>query len=242
MNQSSPLANQVALITGASSGIGAAVAKSLHAAGMQLVLTGRRVEQLEEVARSANNAALLPGDITDPALPDRLIALALERFGRCDVVFNNAGVIDVAPIEETDVDRVCRMVRVNVEAAFRLAYVALKHFKKQNTGHLLNTSSILGTKVRPNAGAYAGTKYAIEALSEALRMELAGTPIRVSCIEPGLVLTGLHRDWKVHPTKALNIPNPLRPDDIARAVRFILEQPPHVSVPRLMMLPSEQAL
>jgi NADP-dependent 3-hydroxy acid dehydrogenase YdfG len=73
-------------------------------------------------------------------------------------------------------------------------------------------------------------------------MELAGSPIRVSCIEPGLVLTELHRDWKVHPTQALNIPNPLRPDDIARAVRFILEQPPHVSVPRLMMLPSEQAL
>jgi NADP-dependent 3-hydroxy acid dehydrogenase YdfG len=134
------------------------------------------------------------------------------------------------------------MVRVNVESAFRMAYVAMTHFKKAGRGHLINTSSILGTKVRPTAGAYAGTKYAIEALTEALRMEFAGTGVKVSCIEPGLVLTELHDHWKVHPRESMNIKNPLRPEDVARAIRFLLEQPAHVRIPRLMIMPGEHAM
>jgi NADP-dependent 3-hydroxy acid dehydrogenase YdfG len=129
------------------------------------------------------------------------------------------------------------MVRVNVEAAYRLAYTALKHFKKVGEGILLNTSSVMGTKVRPTAGAYAGTKYAIEALSEALRMELANEDIQVVAIEPGLVLTELHDQWETHPSESMNISDPLQPADIARCVRFILEQPSRMRVARLMVLP-----
>jgi NADP-dependent 3-hydroxy acid dehydrogenase YdfG len=171
-----------------------------------------------------------------------LLDTALEAHGRVDVVLNNAGILEIGPVEKIDLERVCRMVRVNVEAAFRTAYTTLRHFREQGHGHLVNISSVLGTKVRPTAGAYAGTKYAIEALSEALRMELAGTDIQVSCIEPGLVRTELHDHWPVHPTKSLNCPHPLTPGDIARCVRFVLEQPPHVRIPRMMVLPGEHQI
>lgn len=115
----------------------------------------------------------------------------------------------------------------------------MQHFVERNEGHLINVSSVLGTKVRPTAGAYAGTKHAIEALSEALRMEVAATPVRVSCIEPGLVATQLHRDWGVHPTESMGISEPLQPEDVARCVAFMLTQPAHVRIPRMMVLPAE---
>jgi NADP-dependent 3-hydroxy acid dehydrogenase YdfG len=123
-----------------------------------------------------------------------------------------------------------------------MAYTALKYFKGAGSGYLISTSSILGTKVRPTAGVYAASKYGVEAMTEALRMEVAGSGIRVSCIEPGLVSTELQDHFEVHPRDMLGMEQPLEPEDIARVVRFMLEQPPHVSIPRIMVLPSEQAM
>lgn len=236
------LRGQVAIITGATSGIGKGVALELAGAGMKLVLNGRRGDRLEELTGELENALAVAGDLTDGSLPRRLIEAALDAYGRLDVVFNNAGIMDTAPIEDADVDRLCANIRVNLESAVRMAYTALKHFKDVRNGYLINTSSILGTKVRPTAGAYAGSKYGIEALTEALRMEVAGSGVRVSCIEPGLVNTELQDHFEVHPRELLGMEQPLEPEDIARCVRFMLEQPPHVSIPRLMVLPSEQAM
>ncbi len=235
------LEGKVAVITGAGSGIGLAVARELHAQGMRLILTSRSGERLTQVQEQLQ-AATLMGDITEPGLPGKLLELALSTHGRCDVVLNNAGIIEVGPIESIDIDKVCEMVRINVESAYRVAYTFVRQFVKQGYGHLLNLSSVLGTKVRPTAGAYAGTKYAIEALSEALRLELAGTPVAVTCIEPGLVMTQLHRDWPVHPSESMNIPHPLQPEDIARCVSFVLSQPTHVRIPRLMIIPGEHQI
>jgi NADP-dependent 3-hydroxy acid dehydrogenase YdfG len=236
------LHDQVAIITGASSGIGRGVARELDRAGMKLVLSGRRADRLEALADGLSNATPMAGDITDESMPDRLLKAAIETYGQIDVVFNNAGIMDTAPIESADIDRLCANIRVNLEAAVRMAYTALGHFKKQGSGYLITTSSILGTKVRPTAGVYAGSKHGIEALTEALRMEVAGTGIRVSCIEPGLVNTELQDHFEVHPRDMLGMEKPLDPEDIARCVRFILEQPPHVSITRIMVLPSEQQL
>jgi NADP-dependent 3-hydroxy acid dehydrogenase YdfG len=236
------LKGQVAVITGATSGIGRGVAENLHEAGMRLVLTGRRKERLEELSSRLSGAVLVPGDINDPALPQRLIDTAVERFGQCDVVFNGAGIMHAGPVADVDIDKLCEMIRVNVESGTRLAYVAAKHFVKVGGGHLINVSSILGTKVRPNAGAYAGTKYAIEALSEALRMELAKTNVKVSVIEPGVVNTELQDHFAVHPRQALGITQALEPSDIARCVRCLLEQPPHVRIPVMLVLPGEQPM
>ncbi len=236
------LTGQVAIITGASSGIGAAVAYALDRAGMKLVLTGRNQAALDELAGGCSHAAAVVGDITDAALPGVLMETAQEAFGRCDVLVNNAGVMEVGNIGQEDIERICAMVRINVEAAYRMAYMALRHFKKQNRGYLINISSILGTKVRAGAGAYAGTKYAIEAFSEALRMELAGTGVRVTAVEPGLTQTHLQDHFDVHPAKMLGMSQMLKPEDIARTIRFVLQQPEHVRIPRVMVLPGEQAM
>ena len=236
------LKDKVAIITGASSGIGRAVAHNLNEVGVKFILTGRREDHLTELKDELAHAAILTGDISQHGMPQSLLAGALDTFGRCDIVFNNAGIIKAGSIDDIDIEDMCYMVRVNVEAAFRMAYVAVKHFKSTGSGYLLNTSSVLGTKVRPTAGAYAGTKFAIEALTEALRLELAKTNIGVSCVEPGLVQTDLHRECPVPPAQSLNIPRPLQPEDIARVVRFILEQPDHVRLPRILAVPSDQEL
>ncbi|MCA9414346.1 MAG: SDR family oxidoreductase [Candidatus Omnitrophica bacterium] len=236
------LKNKVAIVTGASSGIGKAVAQNLSEAGCKVLVTGRRAERLNDLTQDCVGSVALAGDIADPETPDLLFQAAEEKLGPVDIVFNNAGIIEVGPIDKIDIDRVCQMVRINVEAAFRLIYTSVKYFKKRGSGHLVNTSSILGTKTRPTAGAYAGTKYAIEAVSESLRMELAGTDIQVSCVEPGLVYTELHDSWEKHPTEMFGIEHPLTPEDIARMVRFILEQPSHVRIPRLLVLPGEHEI
>jgi NADP-dependent 3-hydroxy acid dehydrogenase YdfG len=236
------LTGQVAIITGASSGIGAAVARELDAAGMKLVLNARRTERLEALAADLHHAEVVAADIRDDNLPQNLIDAAVEHFGAVDVVFNNAGIMDTATIDDSDIDRLCANLRVNLEAATRMAYVALSYLKPRGRGDLINTSSILGTKVRPTAGVYAASKHGIEALTEALRMEVAGTGVRVACIEPGLVATELQDHFDVHPRDALGIKEPLQSADIARCVRFMLEQPRHVTIPRLMVLPAEQQM
>ena len=236
------LQGKVAIITGASSGIGRGVARELDRAGMKIVVNARRADRLEELAGELNEAEPVSGDLTDESLPQRLVDAAIDRFGKLDVVFNNAGIMDTAPIESADIERLCANARVNFESAVRMAYTGLRHFKKQGSGYLITTSSILGTKVRPTAGVYAGSKYGVEALTEALRMEVAGSGVRVGCIEPGLVNTELQDHFEVHPRDMLEMEQPLEPEDIARCVRFMLEQPPHVSIPKMMVLPSEQAM
>lgn len=236
------LAGQVAIVTGATSGIGLAAAEAMSRAGIKLVLSGRRAELLDAHAKRLPDTVALAGEITDPGEPQRLIDTALARFGRLDICYNNAGQNVNGPIETIDIEAMCAMMRTNVEAAFRMAYTAARHFKAQGHGHLLVTSSVLGTKVRPLAGAYCASKFAVEALHEALRMELARTQVKVTCIEPGLVITDLHRDHAERPEKVQNVARPLMPADIARMVMFALDQPPHASVPRVMMLAQDQVV
>ncbi len=235
----SDLAGRSAIVTGASSGIGSAVARELSAAGMRLLLTARRRDRLEQLAAELGESRVLAADVTDPALPDALLGAAVDAFGGCDVLVNNAGILEIGAVDSIDLDRMCRMVRVNVEAAFRLAYSAVRHFRQAGSGHLVNVSSVLGTKTRPTAGAYAGTKFAVEALSEALRLELAGSGVRVSVVAPGMVMTELHNHLPTHPAEQLGIRKPLQPEDVARSVRYVLEQPEHVHVGRLLVLPFE---
>ena len=235
------LKDKVDVITGASSGIGKAVTERFSLEGIKSIITARRKNELNMLSDNTG-AVTVEGDITEPELPRRLLDLAIKQYGRCDILINNAGILTSGTIEEIDVEKVSQMVKINVEATFRISYTFLKYFKTRNSGHLINLSSVLGTKARPTTGAYAGTKYAIEALSEALRMELAGTNVKVSCIEPGLVMTELHNEWEVHPSKMFNISKPLQPEDIAEQIIFILKQPEHIRIPRLMILPGEHSI
>lgn len=163
------LEGKVAVITGASSGIGEGTARELADAGMKLVLTARRKELLDKLAAQLDTeTAVVAGDMADESLPQKLIDTAVKKLGSCDVVFNNAGIMIVGSATDIDLDAVTRMVRVNVEAVYRMAILAMRHFVNQGSGYLINTSSILGTKVRQTTGAYAGTKFAVEALTEDL--------------------------------------------------------------------------
>lgn len=232
---------KVACITGATSGIGLAITNALHQEGYHLVVHGRDEEILNSLKKEID-ANIVIGDIAEPDIPENILNTILETYGQCDVFINNAGMIEVGVIEDINIDRMCQMMRINVEAAFRMAYLVLKYFKRVNRGHLINISSVMGTKVRPTAGAYAASKFAMEALSEALRMELSKTDVKVTCIQPGLVKTELHRNWEIHPAEMMDIPHPLTPQDIANAVLWILSQPDHIRIPTLMMLPKDHVI
>ncbi len=228
---------KVCLVTGASSGIGFAIAKALIADNYTVIATARRFERLKDLGTETPD--LYSGDLNSEEFQDAMIDDIFTRYGQCDFLFNCAGIIESGSIEEIDINRLSAMIRLNVESTFRLTYLMLKHFKKQGSGHIINISSVLGTKVRPTAGAYAATKFAMEALSEALRMELTGTNIKVSCIEPGLVMTELHNHWKVHPRDSMNITEPLTVDDIVEAARYIMNQPGRVRIPKLLIMPND---
>lgn len=238
MTAPTELSGRVAVVTGASSGIGKATARRLHAAGMRVVATARRAERLEALAADCGDGLhALPGDVNDAAFVAGLVPAALDQFGRCDVVVNNAGAFAVGPLEKLDAERVRHLARTNVESAYHVAFEAVTHFKREGQGDLVNLSSISGTKVpRAGIGWYAGTKHALEALTESLRMEVGGTDVRVCAIEPGMTQTEIFGE------PITSISRPLDPDDVAATIEFVLRQPPHVTIPRLMILPSSQSI
>lgn len=226
--------NKVAVLTGASSGIGNAICNTLLNNNYNIVANGRTINS---VFKETDHLLLNDGDMLDSSTPERLLKDALEKWNKCDVVLVNAGVIESNTIEKINIDAVCKMARLKVEMSYRLIYTFLKYFKTVGKGHVIITSSVMGTKTRENSGAYAGCNYALEALAESLRMELCDTDIKITCIEPGLVETGLHRDWEIKPKELLGISTALQPMDVAEAVLDILQKPNHVRIPKYMILP-----
>jgi NADP-dependent 3-hydroxy acid dehydrogenase YdfG len=214
---------RVAVITGATGGVGAAVARALSRAGYSLVLTAPSMEKLSALASQLKGpCTVIEGNLSDDSLPETLLYAALDRFGRCDICFNNGALFEAGIIETVDIERLSSMIRVNVEGSFRVAYVFVKHFVSEGSGHLVNVSSALGSSSRPTA--YAATQRAIEVLSDALAAELGDDGVLVSCIQPGLVKSGLHHRWEIAPEGASGAGYPLEPEDFARMVLFILEQ------------------
>lgn len=214
---------RVAVITGATGGVGAAVARALSRAGYSLVLTAPSMEKLSALASQLKGpCTVIEGSLSDDSLPETLLYAALDRFGRCDICFNNGALFEGGIIETVDIDRLSSMVRVNVEGSFRVAYVFVKHFVSEGAGHLVNVSSAVGSSSRPTA--YAATQRAIEVLSDALVAELGDGDILVSCIQPGLVKTGAHHRWEIDAEGASGAGHSLEPEDFARMVLFILEE------------------
>jgi NADP-dependent 3-hydroxy acid dehydrogenase YdfG len=203
--------------------VGAAVARALSKAGYSLVLTAPSMEKLSALAAQLRGpCTVIEGNLSDENLPETLLYAALDRFGHCDICFNNGALFEAGILETVDIERLSSMVRVNVEGSFRVAYVFLKHFVSEGSGHLVNVSSVLGSSSRPTA--YAATQRAIEVLTDALAAELDGTEVLVSCIQPGLVRTGLRHRWEIAADASSGAGYPLEPEDFARMVLFILEQ------------------
>ncbi len=224
----------VAVVTGASSGIGYAICKALFNENYGVLANARTVQNYFV---QSERLILSDLDLLESSTAKRLLDEVLAQWGKCDLLCVNAGTIESNCIEDIDIEKMCTMVRLKVEMSFRLIYTFLKHFKKVGRGHIIITSSVMGTKTRENSGAYAGCNFALEALAESLRMELSDTDIKITCIEPGLVETNLHRDWKIKPKELLGISTALAPEDIADAVIDILKKPEHIRIPRYMILP-----
>ncbi|HSI31634.1 MAG TPA: SDR family oxidoreductase [Miltoncostaeaceae bacterium] len=224
----------VMLITGASSGIGAATARAASEAGYRLALAARRSVPLGGLARELggpDRALAVPCDVTEWEEQQRMVSAALERFGRLDAVFANAGFGARRGFLEESPEHWREMVLTNVYGAaltIRASVTALR----ESRGHLLLTGSVAGRKAVPGS-LYSCTKWAVTAMSEAARQELHGSGVRVTLLSPGTVQTPFYDE----PVDG----DQLVPEDVARAVMFALAQPPHVDVNEILMRPTIQA-
>lgn len=245
------LKGKVAVITGASSGFGEAIAENLARAGMKLALGARRINRLESLAakiKAETGAEVWYGalDVCDQASAYGFAAEALERFGAVDALINNAGLAlgkdTVLDAELADWEK---MMDTNFLGIFRVTQPILKDMKKRGTGHVLQIGSIAGHDPYEGGGAYCASKFAVKAFTRVLRRELVGTDIRVTTIDPGLAETeySLVR-FKGNKEKAdatYDGIRPLQAVDVAEAVNFALSRPLHVNVDELVLTCIDQA-
>jgi NADP-dependent 3-hydroxy acid dehydrogenase YdfG len=241
----SPLADRAALVTGAGSGIGAAVATALAAAGTRVCLLGRREEPLRAIAeriRSAGGDALVvPGDVRDYAALESAVESAEARFGRLDILVANAAVADSGPVAEADPEVYRAVIETNVIGVLNAIRASLPGMVERGAGHILVLASVSGRITYIGEPAYVASKHASIAFADSLRQEVAEQGIRVTIIEPGLVETPLIH---VYPGALDMVPGvvPLDPTDVARAAMFALEQPPNVNVAEIVLRPTTQLL
>jgi NADP-dependent 3-hydroxy acid dehydrogenase YdfG len=224
------------LITGASTGIGASTARHAVEAGWQVALGARSEDKLEALVRELgeDNAFAQACDVTEFGDQEAFVAAAIERFGQVDAAFANAGFGAARGFLKEDPEQWRQMVLTNVLGVAYTIRAAMPHFQERNSGHFLLTSSVAGRRSLPGS-LYSSTKWAVTGMGEALRQELRqqeGSQVRVSLIEPGVVDTPFFDN---RPSSALE------PDDIARVVMFVLEQPAHVDINEVLIRPTSQA-
>ncbi|MDX1546403.1 MAG: SDR family oxidoreductase [Rhodothermales bacterium] len=243
------LNEQVAVVTGASSGIGEATARKLAAAGMTVVLAARREERLkqlqQEIEEQEGRALVVPTDVTDREAAQRLVDQTLEEYGRLDVLVNNAGVMPLSFVDKVKLDEWEWMVDVNVKGVLFCTAAALPAMLEAGRGHLVNISSVAGRRVFPGGAVYCATKFAVRAFSEGLRRELAPKHgIRVTNVEPGAVTTELPEtitDEDIQRTmEKMQAMTFLEPEDIAEAVHFAVVAPPRMDVAEVLVMPTDQ--
>ncbi|MDT0449511.1 SDR family oxidoreductase [Streptomyces hesseae] len=246
-----PLSGCAALVTGASSGIGAATALALARQGAGVALVARRAERLEQLAATirgeGGTCAVLPADLSEDARAHGVVEEGVRHLGRLDVVVNGAGYVARGAVEEGDPEQWRRMVDLNFTAVLNISRAALPHLVsaaadgRRGVADLVSISSVAGRIVRKNNSVYSATKHAVCVFSEALRQELTGRSVRVGLVEPGLTTTEMTagNDWT---PVAPGMPREawLRADDIARAVVFMVTQPPHAAVNEIMLRPTAQ--
>jgi NADP-dependent 3-hydroxy acid dehydrogenase YdfG len=242
----SGIKDKVIVITGASSGIGEATALLLAERGAKVVLGARRLDRLEALAdRIANvgsEAAYAATDVRRRDDLSDLVKLACERFGKLDVLVNNAGVMPISPLDELRVEDWEAMIDINIKGVLYGIAAALPLFRKQGSGHFVNIASTAAYRIVPNMAVYAGTKFAVRAISEGLRQE-AGDKLRVTIISPGSTrtnaaetMTNLEIKAKLEEYREFAMP----PEAIARAIAFAIEQPADVDVGELVVRPTAQ--
>jgi NADP-dependent 3-hydroxy acid dehydrogenase YdfG len=243
------LTDKVAIVTGASSGIGEATALALASVGATVVIAARRSDRLlaleARITSTGGKALSITTDVSDEVQVEALVSETHSKFGRVDILINNAGVMLLGLIDGADTEDWRRMINLNVLGLMYATHKVLPLMKAQGVGHIVNISSVAGRVANAGSGVYNASKWAVGAFSEALRKEVYQNNIRVTIIEPGLVATELPQH--ITDSKALeqaknfygSVKN-LESEDIANAIVYAVTQPPHVNVNEILIRPTEQ--
>jgi NADP-dependent 3-hydroxy acid dehydrogenase YdfG len=248
------LQGTVALVTGASSGIGEATARRLAGLGAAVAIGARRTQRLDRLAReieqAGGRALAIEADVTDRDQAQALVAQTVERLGRLDVVVNNAGVMLLGPIVDAPVEEWDRMVALNLQGLLYVAHAALPHLLSaadddpRHVADLVNISSVAGRVARSGSGVYNLTKHGVGAFSESLRQEVTRRHVRVCIVEPGAVDTELtdHLRDEIRAGMAERLGNMelMRSDDIADAIAYVVTRPRRVAINEVLIRPTEQ--
>jgi NADP-dependent 3-hydroxy acid dehydrogenase YdfG len=243
------LTSKVAIVTGASSGIGEATAIALAAEGAKVVAVARRSDRLEALAEKIRDqgGTLQPmtADVADEAQIRDVVAKTQEQFGRIDSLINNAGVMLLGPIDGANTEDWRRMIDVNLLGLMYATHAVLPMMKSQKTGHIINVSSVAGRTVSSYGAVYCATKFAVGAFSESLRQQVYQDNIRVTIVEPGVVATELvqhitHAETKNMAEGFYGSMKTLESEDIANAIVYALSQPDHVNVNEVLIRPTAQ--
>lgn len=245
----SELDGQVAIVTGASSGIGEATAKSLASREASVVLAARREDELNELAAQIEDengdALVVPTDITDDEDIDNLVEAATDEYGRIDILVNNAGYMPLTHIADADRETLHNTIDVNLDGLITLTHAVVPEMLDQGNGHIVNLSSVVGRFAMENSSHYMAAKAGVAGFGEALRLDIAAEGIRVSTIEPGAVDTELTEDIPDEDLRS-NVEEynqsmrQLHPDDIARTITFVVTQPEHVDINEVLIRPTDQ--
>ena len=243
------LKNKVAIITGASSGIGYATSLTLSKAGIRVAVGARRTERLQELEKQIikNNGEILvqKTDVTRKSDCDSLVNTIVEKWGKVDILINNAGLMPLSYFKNGKVEEWEQMIDVNIKGVLYCTSAVVPYMLEKKSGHIINISSVAGRIVFAGGSVYCATKHAIAALSEGLRKELSPTyNIRVTCIEPGAVETELLESITdksmtgfIQATKNMET---LRSEDIANAILYAVRAPGHVNVNEILIRPTAQ--
>jgi NADP-dependent 3-hydroxy acid dehydrogenase YdfG len=244
-----PLAGKVALVTGASSGIGEATALALAEAGAAVAIGARRRDRLdalaEKLADDGTRVLALDLDVTDEQACRDAVARTRAELGGLDVLVNNAGVMLLGTIVGADPEDWRRMVSTNVLGLMYMTHAAIDGMVEQGSGDVVNISSVAGRTARKGAGVYNASKWAVNAFSESLRQEVTARGVRVSLVEPGAVATELsshitQEEAREASRKMAESMRTLQSDDIARAIVYVVTQPPHVAINEVLVRPTDQ--
>lgn len=246
---SKPLEGRIALVTGASSGIGEATALALAEAGAKVAIAARRRDRLDalaaQLAKLGAEPMVLTADLASEQEAQRIVKEAEAHYGRLDILVNNAGVMYLEPVEQADLGRWRRMLELNVLSLIASTQAALPGMRERRDGHVVNISSTAGRVANPNAAAYSATKFGVVAFSEALRREVYQHNIRVTVIEPGVVETELrdhigHAEVKANLNAWADSMRQLQGRDVADAIVFCVSRPSHVNINEVLMRPTDQ--
>jgi ribitol 2-dehydrogenase len=234
----------VALVTGASSGIGLAIARSLARAGTHVVLTARSADRLEAAAAGLPGpSTVLPADVSEPGAGGRLVEATLAAHGRLDVLVANAGVYVQGDVWENDPAALAQLISTNVTGVIGVVQAALPGMIARGTGDVVVTSSVSGHQAIPWEPVYSASKHALQAFVHGVRQQLVGTGVRIMSVAPGVVLNDL---WAVadegQVADGVAAGTGMRSEDVADAVDFMLSRPRHVTVRDLVLLPTNQPI